>query len=87
MLTRYEYLPRIKFILGSIFLIPMVQNIHLQAKRKSDNAVQPPTKKRSIQQIKAADIHPTTDLDQAEYFFEKGKISPSELAACMSRQR
>ncbi|KAG2173254.1 hypothetical protein INT43_004628 [Umbelopsis isabellina] len=56
------------------------QSRNVQAKRSvEDSSVTPPPfKKQFVRQTKAADIHPTTDLDTVEYFFENGlrKVKP-----------
>jgi hypothetical protein len=72
MLIRYGYLPRIRSLFESPYLIPKVQNVHLQTKRKSDQEVEPRIKKQYKKQIKTIDIHSTDDLNDIEFYFEKG---------------
>lgn len=74
MLNRYGFLPCIRNLTRPRFLMPKIQSRNVQAKRSvEDSSVTPPPfKKQFVRQTKAADIHPTTDLDTVEYFFENG---------------
>lgn len=74
MLNRYGFLPYIRNLTRPRILMSKIQSHNVQAKRSvEDSSVTPPPfKKQFVRQTKAADIHPTTDLDTVEYFFENG---------------
>jgi hypothetical protein len=72
MLIRYGYLPRIRTLFEVPSLIPTIQNIHIQSKRKNEQVLGQPIKKQYKKQIKTIDIHSTDDLNDVEYYFEKG---------------
>ncbi|KAH8551596.1 hypothetical protein BGW37DRAFT_513344 [Umbelopsis sp. PMI_123] len=78
MLIRYGYLPRIRTLFEVPSLISTIQNIHIQSKRKNEQVLEQPIKKQYKKQIKTIDIHSTDDLNDVEYYFEKGlrKVRP-----------
>jgi hypothetical protein len=74
MLNRYGFLSCVRNLTRPTILMPKIQSRHAQNKRSVEDSTvtPPPFKKHIVRQTKSADIHPTTDLDTVEYYFENG---------------